>query len=83
MLLNWAKQREDRMAFAFAFCKLLWGLRVNFIPSYRQEPLGSGVFAKMLMLWYADKLHVACKSLNARAASAQQDVDSTICRVLI
>lgn len=28
-LLNWAKRREDRMAFAFAFFKLLKGLRVG------------------------------------------------------
>ena len=29
VLLNGAKQREDRMAFVFAFCKLLGGLRVG------------------------------------------------------
>ena len=28
-LLSWAKRREDRMAFAFAFLKLLRGLRVS------------------------------------------------------
>ena len=79
VLLNWAKQREDRMAFVFAFCKLLRGLRVGSTPFFhRQEPLGSGVSANMLMLWHADKLHVACKSVNTKAALEQQDVDHYI-----